>query len=498
MREFTEDEIWDRYEKLPEDLQEAVFSPHNADLNRSLADKYDFSDEVSKFATLEGRVLLGLIPPDQFKDKIENELNLEPETAKQVSQETQKLIFDPVRESLDKIYSEDPQTFETTTQLSDKPNSEESKGHEYLNKAKSYFFSEDNEEYMQEIMTNINTALELGLSRLEKAKAFVMRGSIYRYQGDLKQAEKDIEGALKRAEKFDEPSFHLGMYETLSYIYEDRGNIEGAVESLEKCISELKTIYNQGEVKGVLAEAHTLLGELFLEHNSQLEDAEEKCLENLEQAKEKDPDYPQICGDLGDLYATTEKYYDPQEAIKYYRKFLSQVPSEDPRRKNVEKNILALREDNRRNEEPSSNRKLGNTTRPIISALFAIILGLGFSVPVFLDPTITTGGMIITSLMIVYVMWGSFYGFICLQSWSNIGPGWLLTNREKTEQWYETKDIFGNRVYRKGESPEAFFTKTLLRLIGFILKIFFIWGASAAIGMLGGGFYMLWKDLRDQ
>lgn len=100
----TRDQLWQLYEKLPEDLKEAIFSAEVADRNGDLAEKYGFHDEVSTFAALVGDVLLGILPPKQFNERLRKELGLEPKVADALFQDAQQLIFEPLQEGLDLLY----------------------------------------------------------------------------------------------------------------------------------------------------------------------------------------------------------------------------------------------------------------------------------------------------------------------------------------------------------------------------------------------------------
>ncbi len=104
--DYSKDQLYQLYEKLPEDLKDAIFSTDVADINGDLAEKYGFSNKVSKFAELEGYVLLGILPIEEFKEKIEKDVELNPKVSEALLREVDRLIFEPVRESLNKLYKE--------------------------------------------------------------------------------------------------------------------------------------------------------------------------------------------------------------------------------------------------------------------------------------------------------------------------------------------------------------------------------------------------------
>jgi len=102
-REYIKDELWKIYEKLPEQLQEAVFAVETADNIGSICENNKIK-EADIVARLVGNTLLGILPLEDFQKILEEELKIKKEVAEKVSQEINNLIFTPVKESLTKIY----------------------------------------------------------------------------------------------------------------------------------------------------------------------------------------------------------------------------------------------------------------------------------------------------------------------------------------------------------------------------------------------------------
>jgi hypothetical protein len=61
-------------------------------------------ERISEVARYTGRVLMGLLPPDELAETLERELKLEKEMAKKVSQEISRFIFYPVKTRLEELY----------------------------------------------------------------------------------------------------------------------------------------------------------------------------------------------------------------------------------------------------------------------------------------------------------------------------------------------------------------------------------------------------------
>jgi len=103
LEEYSKEQLWKIYEKLPEELKEAIFSEKTAESIWDIADRNEIED-ISKLAKLIGRVLMGLLNPEDLKEKLKTELNIDEEKAKKIRREIEMFIFHPVRIYLTKLY----------------------------------------------------------------------------------------------------------------------------------------------------------------------------------------------------------------------------------------------------------------------------------------------------------------------------------------------------------------------------------------------------------
>jgi len=104
-REYTKEQLWKLYEKLPEELKEAVFAEETANNIDDICTRNGIEDNrISEIARYTGRVLMGVLPPEDFQETLEKELKLEKDLAKKVSQEINRFIFYPVKASLEELY----------------------------------------------------------------------------------------------------------------------------------------------------------------------------------------------------------------------------------------------------------------------------------------------------------------------------------------------------------------------------------------------------------
>lgn len=102
---YLKDQLWKIYEKLPEGLREAIFSPETADTIDNICKRNQIPEnQVSEIAKYTGRVLSGLLPPNEFEKALVSEVKLKNGTAKNVAREISRFVFFPVKEELSKLY----------------------------------------------------------------------------------------------------------------------------------------------------------------------------------------------------------------------------------------------------------------------------------------------------------------------------------------------------------------------------------------------------------
>jgi len=103
LKKYTSEQFWKLYEKLPPDLQDAIFSTDTANTIYDIC-KRNKIEEVSKIADIVGQVLLGVLSPDEIEKVLNEELYIDPETAHKISQEIYRFILYPVKKSLEDLY----------------------------------------------------------------------------------------------------------------------------------------------------------------------------------------------------------------------------------------------------------------------------------------------------------------------------------------------------------------------------------------------------------
>ena len=102
-REYSKEELWALFKKLPQPLQDAVFAPETADRVFNICDRYHIQ-ELSRLAYFVGLVLMGVIMPEEFENILIKEMRLRSDVAKGVAAEVNRFIFYPVRIQLADIH----------------------------------------------------------------------------------------------------------------------------------------------------------------------------------------------------------------------------------------------------------------------------------------------------------------------------------------------------------------------------------------------------------
>jgi hypothetical protein len=107
MRQFTSEQIQERFETLPTDLQEAVSSPEVNEIIQEIGRKHDLHiDQVGELVDAIGLVMLGLVPAKDFVRTFSEESGVEQKTAEQIADDINKEVFSQIRSSIQKMEDE--------------------------------------------------------------------------------------------------------------------------------------------------------------------------------------------------------------------------------------------------------------------------------------------------------------------------------------------------------------------------------------------------------
>ena len=105
MPTYTQEELLDRYEKLPQALKDAIFAETNADKMYALGQKNGLTiDQIGEIASETGYVMLGVTHPGDFVRNLKQKLNIDQEKAREIAEDINREIFRPIREHLKDLH----------------------------------------------------------------------------------------------------------------------------------------------------------------------------------------------------------------------------------------------------------------------------------------------------------------------------------------------------------------------------------------------------------
>ena len=98
----------ERWDTLPENLKEAIFSEINADIVWGIgAENHLPEEKINIIATLAGDVLMGFLHPDadEVAKELKNRIDLPAPLTLEIAKELEKKIFNSLRSDLGRIYA---------------------------------------------------------------------------------------------------------------------------------------------------------------------------------------------------------------------------------------------------------------------------------------------------------------------------------------------------------------------------------------------------------
>lgn len=126
-KQYTQEQLDKIYDKLPEELQEAIFSMETAEDIGSVCDTYGVTDERgTEIAKQAGYVLMGLILPQEFSGALETDVKLPKTLADTIARDINRLVFYPVKPALEQLHRMDIEV--TAKIVTPKPEEAENEG----------------------------------------------------------------------------------------------------------------------------------------------------------------------------------------------------------------------------------------------------------------------------------------------------------------------------------------------------------------------------------
>lgn len=105
LEDFPKEKLQEIYEILPQDLKEALFSQEVANKISDIGIQNNLTtDQITKITEYVGYILLGLLSPNEFEKTIKEKLPIEDNLARRINHQITRLVFLPVKNSLEIIY----------------------------------------------------------------------------------------------------------------------------------------------------------------------------------------------------------------------------------------------------------------------------------------------------------------------------------------------------------------------------------------------------------
>jgi len=103
-RQYSQEQLEKIYEKLPEELKEALFSFETTKEIGDVGDTYGVVDKrLNKISEYVGYVLMGLMLPEEFTGVLKKEVGLPKVLAEAISRDLNRLVFYPVKPALEQL-----------------------------------------------------------------------------------------------------------------------------------------------------------------------------------------------------------------------------------------------------------------------------------------------------------------------------------------------------------------------------------------------------------
>jgi len=103
--QYPQEQLNKLYEKLPKELQTALFSEETAEVIGNACSQYGIEDErVAEVAKHVGDVLMGFILPSELEDALRKNVDLPEVLFKPIASEINRFTFYPVKQALEQIH----------------------------------------------------------------------------------------------------------------------------------------------------------------------------------------------------------------------------------------------------------------------------------------------------------------------------------------------------------------------------------------------------------
>ena len=100
---YTQEQFWKLYEKLPQELKDALFDEETGNATYEVCKRYEIESHLTNIVDLVGQVFLGVLLPQDLQNELER-LNIPKETSGKVAREINRFVFYPVKPALEQLH----------------------------------------------------------------------------------------------------------------------------------------------------------------------------------------------------------------------------------------------------------------------------------------------------------------------------------------------------------------------------------------------------------
>lgn len=106
MKQFTQQEVLQKYEKLPQAVQDAMFAEATAEKMEEIGRKHGLLiDAIGTLATETGYVMVGLVHPKDFTARIADAVGVSAMKARDIANDINEGVFKPIRTHMLTMYN---------------------------------------------------------------------------------------------------------------------------------------------------------------------------------------------------------------------------------------------------------------------------------------------------------------------------------------------------------------------------------------------------------
>ncbi len=102
--QYNKEQFWKLYKNLPQELKDTLWAQETGDVIYETCQKYEVADHLEDIVNLTGQVLIGLILPKDFQNKLEG-VGIAKDVAEKVAHEINRFIFYPVKPALEQLHN---------------------------------------------------------------------------------------------------------------------------------------------------------------------------------------------------------------------------------------------------------------------------------------------------------------------------------------------------------------------------------------------------------